>query len=167
MPTDFLRPSGLPELSKSQKWDLIMLMCHAGESKRRGILDGDDEDIAAFLSLSEEDFYSFVDYLESENILTRGEDGKLFFVNWKENERCDTLRRQWNNIRKLMAPVVYKLHGRFCNYCGSTIKLTIDHVMPLCRGGTNDLDNLVPACRACNSQKHTKTVEEWKPITER
>ena len=42
-----------------------------------------------------------------------------------------------------------------------TLGLTIDHVLPLCRGGTHDLDNLVLACGFCNSSRSGKTVEEW------
>lgn len=36
---------------------------------------------------------------------------------------------------------------------------TVDHVVPLARGGTHDLDNLVLACMGCNCRKG---VREWK-----
>jgi len=51
-----------------------------------------------------------------------------------------------------------------CAYCGqglSSNTITIDHVIPLSRGGSNYIDNLVPACRLCNSKKHNKTAEEY------
>jgi len=51
-----------------------------------------------------------------------------------------------------------------CAYCGCELNsdtITIDHQIPLFRGGTNYIDNLVPACRSCNSKKHTKTAEEF------
>jgi 5-methylcytosine-specific restriction endonuclease McrA len=55
-----------------------------------------------------------------------------------------------------------------CVYCearfdraSSTRCRTVDHVLPLVRGGTNASDNLVPACKACNSSKNKRTVEEW------
>ena len=52
-----------------------------------------------------------------------------------------------------------------CAYCRrSDCKLTIDHVQPLTRGGSNDISNLVPACRSCNSRKHNKTIEEWRGL---
>ena len=51
--------------------------------------------------------------------------------------------------------------GMQCAYCGE-LASTIDHVIPLVRGGTNREGNLVPACRSCNSAKGPRTVTEWK-----
>lgn len=48
-----------------------------------------------------------------------------------------------------------------CAYCGARAD-TIDHVLPLVRGGTNYEGNLVPACRRCNSSKSGKTIIEWR-----
>lgn len=49
-----------------------------------------------------------------------------------------------------------------CVYCGSTETLEIDHVIPVCQGGTNDIENLVTACRHCNRSKSGRTPEEWE-----
>lgn len=51
--------------------------------------------------------------------------------------------------------------GNVCYYCGRAGRLTVDHMIPLKRGGTNDIANIVPACRSCNSRKHTRTAEEY------
>lgn len=48
-----------------------------------------------------------------------------------------------------------------CRYCGSDDDLTCDHVVPLARGGGNDDENLVAACRSCNSSKCDKLLSEW------
>ena len=50
--------------------------------------------------------------------------------------------------------------GWRCAYCGKpheehVEELTIDHVLPLKRGGANTSENIVPACRACNRAKGT------------
>ncbi len=37
---------------------------------------------------------------------------------------------------------------------------TIDHVLPRSRGGTDDPENLVTACRPCNTRKANRTPEE-------
>lgn len=50
-----------------------------------------------------------------------------------------------------------------CAYCGIDIKdnYTIDHKLPLSRGGDNSFDNLALACRHCNCSKHDKTDVEF------
>jgi hypothetical protein len=50
---------------------------------------------------------------------------------------------------------VWMRDGGACVYCGATDDLTIDHVTPRIIGGTNDPENLVTACRPCNSSKGT------------
>lgn len=50
-----------------------------------------------------------------------------------------------------------------CAYCGErTEKLTRDHVVPLSRGGTHSIGNILPACWPCNSSKRASTLTEWK-----
>ncbi|GKV07393.1 hypothetical protein SLEP1_g19176 [Rubroshorea leprosula] len=49
-----------------------------------------------------------------------------------------------------------------CQYCSSREKLTIDHVLPVARGGEWKWENLVAACARCNSKKGQKTLEEAK-----
>lgn len=49
-----------------------------------------------------------------------------------------------------------------CAYCGATVDMTVDHVVPLARGGTHSAENLVAACRPCNSSKHTRLLSEWE-----
>ena len=55
-------------------------------------------------------------------------------------------------------------HDNRCTYCGVDLEdsPTRDHDIPVSRGGTNYIDNIVPACRACNSTKNTKTGEEYR-----
>ncbi|CAI9289795.1 unnamed protein product [Lactuca saligna] len=47
-----------------------------------------------------------------------------------------------------------------CQYCSSTMNLTIDHVIPMSRGGEWKWENLATACLSCNSKKGHKTPEE-------
>ena len=53
------------------------------------------------------------------------------------------------------------LLGNVCFYCGEATKLTQDHKVPISRGGTNLIGNIVPACLACNVRKGTQTAEEF------
>ena len=49
-----------------------------------------------------------------------------------------------------------------CAYCGETdVKLTADHDIPLARGGSNWISNILPSCKSCNSRKRTRTAQEF------
>lgn len=53
---------------------------------------------------------------------------------------------------------VIRLHGDKCLCCGST-KITLDHVIPVHLGGKNEIANLQPLCKSCNSKKSTKIID--------
>jgi 5-methylcytosine-specific restriction endonuclease McrA len=42
---------------------------------------------------------------------------------------------------------------RFCANCGTASNLTIDHIIPLAKGGPNKLHNLQMLCDTCNTEK--------------
>lgn len=56
--------------------------------------------------------------------------------------------------------VLRRLRGAQCTYCGGPGG-TVDHLVPLSRGGQHAEGNLVPACRSCNSSKRDKLLIEW------
>lgn len=60
-------------------------------------------------------------------------------------------------------------HANLCAYCGASGPLEADHRVPLSRGGTNSIDNILPACRSCNGRKHRMTEDEFRRllVTER
>lgn len=55
-----------------------------------------------------------------------------------------------------------KLANTPCFYCGSKDTLTIDHIVPLSRGGRHSIGNLVSACNMCNATKNARFITEWK-----
>lgn len=48
-----------------------------------------------------------------------------------------------------------------CVYCKSSSDLTSDHLIPLNRGGDESADNVVAACRSCNTSRGDKGIFEW------
>jgi len=48
-----------------------------------------------------------------------------------------------------------------CGYCFLKKKLTMDHAIPLTRGGSHTIDNIIPACKSCNCQKRAWTDGEF------
>lgn len=54
-----------------------------------------------------------------------------------------------------------KMSNQSCCFCGSKHKLSIDHLLPRKLGGTDSGDNLVLACRSCNSSKNKKDMLDW------
>lgn len=54
---------------------------------------------------------------------------------------------------------LYETFGHACAYCLKTgIELTMDHAIPLSKGGPHHIDNIVPACKSCNSVKHDRSI---------
>jgi len=47
-----------------------------------------------------------------------------------------------------------------CQYCGSNRNLTLDHVIPVSKGGQDTWDNIVTACETCNNRKGNGTPEQ-------
>lgn len=73
----------------------------------------------------------------------------------RERARARELR-QSNWWRELLQ------RGR-CHYCGRRVpadELTMDHVVPVARGGKSSKGNIVPSCRACNQEKRHLTPAE-------
>ena len=74
----------------------------------------------------------------------------------REREKARELRRsQWWKRR---------CSTGVCHYCGRQVgakALTMDHLVPLSRGGRSNKGNLVPACKDCNNKKKYQLVFEW------
>ena len=55
---------------------------------------------------------------------------------------------------------VFKRDGHKCQYCGTQKDLTLDHLIPKAKGGKTSWNNLVTACKKCNSVKGDYSLEE-------
>lgn len=66
------------------------------------------------------------------------------------------------SISKRVRFEVFKRDGFICQYCGAhppAVTLHIDHIRPIALDGTNDIDNLVTACDACNLGKGARDLK--------
>ncbi len=71
------------------------------------------------------------------------------------------------NMRTIFDDEKIKLQtGQICNYCGSIDSLSIDHILPKKYGGQDIAENLIYACRTCNSSKGKKDLMEWMNFRE-
>lgn len=63
---------------------------------------------------------------------------------------------------------VFDRDGFVCRYCGESppsVKLVVDHLIPVIEGGENDDANLVTSCEACNQGKGSKRLSVGPPDT--
>lgn len=72
------------------------------------------------------------------------------------------LKLRQNGIFKVLDKEFRKLTNSNCFYCGSKDNLTLDHILPIARGGRHSIGNLITACKPCNCQKNKRTIVEWK-----
>jgi 5-methylcytosine-specific restriction endonuclease McrA len=78
----------------------------------------------------------------------------------------EEISREKGKARRLRQSTwwIRKIEGGTCHYCGQQVgreNLTMDHVVPLSRGGKSKKGNLVPACKACNNKKKYLLPVEW------
>ena len=86
------------------------------------------------------------------------------YLSWLKNKRNRLLQKikingmhtfnEWEELKKQ--------YNWICTNCGKKepkIKLTIDHIIPISRGGLDNIGNIQPLCRRCNIKKYTKTIQ--------
>lgn len=79
----------------------------------------------------------------------------------------DVLRRERARARELRASQWWKrrIEPGVCYYCRCRVgaaALTMDHIVPLGRGGRSLRGNVVPACKDCNRRKRSLVPVEWQ-----
>lgn len=75
----------------------------------------------------------------------------------REKDKARELRktRWWQN----------RVTQGVCHYCGGTFDpehLSMDHIVPIIRGGKSTRGNVAPACKECNSRKRYLLPMEWE-----
>jgi 5-methylcytosine-specific restriction endonuclease McrA len=79
----------------------------------------------------------------------------------------EDLRRERARARELRQSAWWKrrLAAGVCHYCRRAVgrhALTLDHIVPLIRGGRSVRANMVPCCKDCNNKKRSLLPWEWE-----
>jgi hypothetical protein len=83
------------------------------------------------------------------------------YLDFLEN-KPENLYRSNNALWRILRNKIFKRDYYTCQYCGDKGgKLEVDHIIPISKGGNNDLSNLNTSCRKCNRSKYNKNVNEF------
>lgn len=93
----------------------------------------------------------------------------------KDKEYVNWLKNRWKKRKKEASgshtfgewELLKKQYDYTCPNCDRKepeIKLSEDHIIPLSRGGSDNIENIQPLCLGCNSKKHTKIIKFNKTI---
>ena len=91
----------------------------------------------------------------------------MFPLELEYGEGCskDMVRRGRKGISQRVRFEVLRRNKFCCSYCGKAAvdgyRLVIDHIKPVSKGGTNDIDNLTASCDDCNNGKGTADIDSY------
>lgn len=82
-----------------------------------------------------------------------------------EQRRRAKKKGNGGNVTRKEWFAVVAAHGSRCYYCGMAlvagVSLTMDHKTAISKGGKHSPENVIPACRPCNSRKNARSMEEF------
>ncbi len=112
-------------------------------------------------SLAELEQARFIQIIKTPNLFGSRTDAQLLGIPVKTKlSRLDPA--SWNRLRER----VFERDNWTCRYCGYQAvqgdSLECDHVIPISKGGTNEMGNLAAACEDCNASKRGLLIENWK-----
>ncbi len=84
----------------------------------------------------------------------------------------DQIKLERNKARELRKSPWWKnrVARGLCHYCQEEMApalLTLDHIVPVSRGGRTTKGNCVPCCKECNNKKQSLTPVEWDEFVNR
>lgn len=141
------------------EYDKLIWMSWKRESLHADYDRWDDEYLYLFeKSIKGETFWDIHKIHSKETI------DKMRRIYQKEKERIDyqssyEYRRQKACIftnNPVTRRFVFKRDGRVCRTCSTSKNLTLDHIIPVARGGEDSMVNLQVLCKSCNSSKSDK-----------
>lgn len=119
--------------------------------------------IARKLLLSSDDeMQALQNVLDEFFVIKTDEHGKSRYHNKRIDRELGIGERmpwhKWKYIRMR----VFQRDNFTCVYCGAkNVQLECDHILPISKGGSDDINNLATACKSCNCSKNNKLLEDW------
>lgn len=78
------------------------------------------------------------------------------------SEQRRRIRKKDNGIFAVSSKEIQHILSLPCVECASTDRVTLDHIIPISKGGRHSIGNLQPLCSRCNSSKNDKVMTEWR-----
>lgn len=81
----------------------------------------------------------------------------ISYAEWRAAPKYHSkeLKERWK-LTKTLRKLVYERDGYKCKLCGSDTNLSIDHIIPISKGGKTEINNLQTLCISCNKKKANK-----------
>lgn len=144
-------------LSDKAKLGLIELMLVSKKVNRYGKLP-EIKDICFYTRRDIQWWFDALLELDSSNLTFVGDDEIRRVKTSREiaSDHYEIRRSNWSFIRRILSQIIFLRDGKVCARCGATDDLTIDHIIPIIKGGSDEVTNLQVLCRKCNSSKGAK-----------
>ena len=79
-----------------------------------------------------------------------------------EYEQRRRAKKMQNGVFRVTDKELNRLYSSPCVQCGAMDRQTVDHIVPLSRGGRHSIGNLQTLCVPCNSSKNDRLLVEWR-----
>lgn len=91
---------------------------------------------------------------------------RIYAKSHPEYAKLNKMRRRSVERNLIQFPKAHEINERLnlfggCCYCGRKEALTLEHVVAISQGGNNNPENLLGACKRCNSSKQHREWKEW------
>lgn len=102
--------------------------------------------------------------MDSANMLSNSNLEHFDPTSGKARKASEPMKRR--SLSKKVRFAVFARDGFACRYCGAQsdkVQLVVDHVVPVCQGGSDEPENLITACFPCNAGKGGQTIQQAAP----
>lgn len=134
------------------------------------LLNADAQPVS-YLPLSAIQWKEAIMYMYNDkcNVIEWYDDWEVRSQNWKTQVPAVIMLKDYaraKTVVRFSKSNVYLRDQYHCLYCGTTVtkkEATLDHVLPLSKGGKTNFENIVTSCAPCNTRKGNKVGPEWRP----